>query len=189
MPDFQTTEQDLHVTEDDLLEARELASKYTLEDVRHIMARVYRIHEKDPNFPLTVIQKIKSFLENDELFTNPEKHENLVQEMKLEAALITNNSPYAEVRAVVENKDDTSIPSSTIRSWAIGLIFSMLLAFTNQLFDIRQPAIRIMANVAQLLSYPIGKGFERWLPDYGITLFGVRHSLTPAPFSKKEHML
>ncbi|KAG5753410.1 hypothetical protein H9Q70_003974 [Fusarium xylarioides] len=189
MPDFQTTEQDLHVTEDDLLEARELASKYTLEDVRHIMARVYRIHEKDPNFPLVVIQKIKAFLENDELFTNPEKHESLVQEMKLEAALITNNSPYAEVRAVVENKDDTSIPSSTIRSWTIGLVFSMLLAFTNQLFDIRQPAIRIMANVAQLLSYPIGKGCERWLPDYGITLFGVRHSLNPGPFSKKEHML
>ncbi|UZP36525.1 hypothetical protein NXS19_004341 [Fusarium pseudograminearum] len=189
MRDYHTTEQDLHVTEDDLLEARELASKYTLEDVRHIMARVYRIHEKDPNFPHTVIQKIKAFLENDELFTNPEKHENLVQEMKLEAALITNNSPYAEVRAVVENKDDTSIPSSTIRSWAIGLIFSMLLAFTNQLFDIRQPAIRIMANVAQLLSYPIGKGCERWLPDYGITLFGVRHSLNPGPFSKKEHML
>ena len=85
MPDFQTTEQDLHVTEDDLLEARELASKYTLEDVRHIMARVYRIHEKDPNFPLVVIQKIKAFLENDELFTNPEKHESLVQEMKLES--------------------------------------------------------------------------------------------------------
>ncbi|KAJ4265360.1 hypothetical protein NW762_004648 [Fusarium torreyae] len=189
MRDYHTTEQDLHVTEDDLLEARELASKYTLEDVRDIMARVYRIHEKDPNFPLMVIQKIRAFLENDELFTNPEKHENLVQEMKLEAALITNNSPYAEVRAVVENKDDTTIPCSTIRSWAIGLIFSMLLAFTNQLFDIRQPAIRIMANVAQLLSYPIGKGCEKWLPDYGFTLFGVRHSLNPGPFSKKEHML
>ncbi|KAM0553971.1 hypothetical protein ACHAPJ_007043 [Fusarium lateritium] len=189
MRDYHTTEQDLHVTEDDLLEARELASKYTLEDVRDIMARVYRIHENDPNFPLMVIQKIRAFLENDELFTNPEKHENLVQEMKLEAALITNNSPYAEVRAVVENKDDTTIPCSTIRSWAIGLIFSMLLAFTNQLFDIRQPAIRIMANVAQLLSYPIGKGCEKWLPDYGFTLFGIRHSLNPGPFSKKEHML
>ncbi|RSL94424.1 hypothetical protein CEP52_012651 [Fusarium oligoseptatum] len=171
MPDYHAAEQDLHVTEDDLLEARELASKYTLEDVRDIMGR------------------IRAFLENDELFTQPEKHENLVQEMKLEAALITNNSPYAEVRAVVENKDDTSIPSSTIRSWAIGLTFSVLLAFTNQLFDIRQPAIRIMANVAQLLSYPIGKGCERWLPDLGFTFLGVRHSLNPGPFSKKEHML
>ncbi|KAF7536611.1 hypothetical protein G7Z17_g13018 [Cylindrodendrum hubeiense] len=187
--DYQTTEQDLHVTEDDLLEARELASKYTLEDVRDIMARVYRTHEKDPNFPLSVIQKIQAFLEHEDLFTNPEKYENLIQEMKLEAALITNNSPYAEVRAVVGNKDDVSIPCSTIRSWAIGLAFSVLLAFTNQLFDIRQPAIRIMANVAQLLAYPIGKGCERWLPDTGFTFLGVRHSLNPGPFSKKEHML
>lgn len=187
--DYHITEQDLHVTEDDLLEARELASKYTLEDVRDIMARVYRIHEKDPNFPLSVIQKIQAFLEHEDLFTNPEKYENIIQEMKLEAALITNNSPYAEVRAVVDNKDDTSIPSSTIRSWAIGLAFSILLAFTNQLFDIRQPAIRIMANVAQLLAYPIGRGCERWLPDVGFTLLGVRHSLNPGPFSKKEHML
>ncbi|KAH7148288.1 OPT oligopeptide transporter protein-domain-containing protein [Dactylonectria macrodidyma] len=186
---YQTTEQDLHVTEDDLLEARELASKYTLEDVRDIMVRVYRIHEKDPNFPLVVIQKIQGFLENEDLFSNPEKYENLIQEMKLEAALITNNSPYAEVRAVVGNKDDITVPCSTVRSWAIGLAFSILLAFTNQLFDIRQPAIRIMANVAQLLAYPIGKACERWLPDVGFSLFGTRHSLNPGPFSKKEHML
>jgi len=187
--DYHTTEQDLHVTEDDLLEARELASKYTLDEVRDIMTRVHRIHEKDPNFPLSVIEKIKSFLDNDDLFANPEKHENLVQEMKLESALITNNSPYAEVRAVVSNKDEVTSPCSTIRSWLIGLAFSALLAFTNQLFDIRQPAIRIMANVAQLLAYPIGKGCERWLPDLGFTLFGIRHSLNPGPFSKKEHML
>ncbi|CAM1500425.1 Fc.00g095870.m01.CDS01 [Cosmosporella sp. VM-42] len=187
--DYHTTEQDLNVTEDDLLEARELAAKYTLEDVRDIMIRVHRIHDKDPNFPLTVIQKIKAFLDNEDVFTNPENHENLVQEMKLEAALITNNSPYAEVRAVVGNKDDVTIPCSTIRSWTIGLAFSVLLAFTNQLFDIRQPAIRIMANVAQLLAYPIGKAFESWLPDWGFILFGIRHSLNPGPFSKKEHML
>jgi hypothetical protein len=37
--------------------------------------------------------------------------------MKTEAALITNNSPYAEVRAVVSNTDDVNIPSSTIRAW------------------------------------------------------------------------
>lgn len=187
--DIPTTQHDLNVTEDDLLEARELAAKYSLNEVRDIMVRVHRIHEKDPNFPLAVIQKIKAFLDNETVFTNPEDHPNLVQEMKLEAALITNNSPYAEVRAVVANKDDTRIPCSTIRSWAIGLFFSFILAFTNQLFDIRQPAIRIMSNVAQLLAYPIGKAAERWLPDVGFTLFGVRHSLNPGPFSKKEHML
>lgn len=109
--------------------------------------------------------------------------------MKVEAALITNNSPYAEVRAVVDNHDDPSIPCSTIRSWVIGLGFSVLLGFINQLFSIRQPNITVMANVAQLLSYPIGKAWELVLPDWGFRLFGTRHSLNPGRFSKKEHML
>jgi OPT family small oligopeptide transporter len=109
--------------------------------------------------------------------------------MKLEAALITNNSPYAEVRAVVDNTDDTSTPCSTIRAWVIGLIFSVLLAFINQLFSVRQPPITVMANVAQLLAYPAGKLCDTFLPDIGFTLFGSRHSLNPGPFTKKEHML
>ena len=190
---------DLHVTEDDLLEAQSLADQLTLEEVREIMVRVHRVHERDPNFPLVVLLKIKAFIDNDHLF-NPQadiddekhkyvEHEHLIREMKLEAALITTNSPYAEVRAVVDNHDDTSAPCSTIRSWAIGLMFSLILAFVNQLFDIRQPTIRVMANVAQLLAFPIGKAAETWLPDKGFTLFGVRHTLNPGPFHKKEHML
>ena len=109
--------------------------------------------------------------------------------MKLEAALITNNSPYAEVRAVVSNQDDPEIACGTIRAWVIGLCFSALLGFINQLFSIRQPSITILSNVAQLLSYPIGKACEKILPDWGFTLFGVRHSLNPGQFTKKEHML
>lgn len=177
------------MTEDDLLEAKELASQYTLDEVRDMMIRIHRIHESDPNFPTSVITKIKGFLDNDLVFSHPENHQHLIQEMKLEAALVTNNSPYAEVRAVVSNKDDPKTPCSTIRSWVIGLAFSAILAFINQLFDIRQPAIRVMANVAQLLAYPVGKAAETWLPDYGFTLFGSRHTLNPGPFSKKEHML
>jgi hypothetical protein len=57
--------------------------------------------------------------------------------MKLEAALITNNSPYAEVRAVVDNKDDPSTPCSTVRAWAIGIFFSVFLAFVNQVCRLR----------------------------------------------------
>jgi OPT family small oligopeptide transporter len=126
---------------------------------------------------------------NEAIFDSPEKHEDIIYEMKLEAALISNNSPYAEVRAVVDNHDDVNMPSSTFRSWTIGLAFSALLGFINQLFSIRQPNIVILSNVAQLLAYPIGKGMELTLPDWGITVFGVRHSLNPGPFSKKEHML
>jgi len=109
--------------------------------------------------------------------------------MKVEAALITTNSPYSEVRAVVDNHDDVDIPCSTVRAWTIGIGFSILLGFINQLFSIRTPAITVSSNVAQLLSYPIAKAWEWALPDWGVTLFGSRISLNPGKFSKKEHML
>jgi len=153
------------------------------------MTRILAVHEHDPNFPHQIIGKIREFLQNEDVFINPDDHHDLINELKLEAALITNNSPYAEVRAVVENTDDPNMPSSTIRTWVIGLLFVLGLAFVNQLFTIRQPGIIVMANVAQLLSYPVGMAAAKWLPDWGVTVFGIRHSLNPGPFTKKEHML
>jgi OPT family small oligopeptide transporter len=153
------------------------------------MTTVLKIHDNDPNFPHAVLEKIKEFLGNEAIFENPEKYAELIYEMKLEAALITNNSPYSEVRAVVDNHDDPTTPCSTIRAWVIGIGFSVILGFINQLFSIRQPNITVLSNVAQLLAYPIAKFMEKTLPDVGITLFGVRHSLNPGPFNKKEHML
>lgn len=182
-------EQDLNVTEDDLVEAHDLATKWTLDDIRPLMEKVLVIHEHDPNFPLSIIDRIKAFLGNDDIAENPEKYAVLIEEMKLEAALITVNSPYAEVRAVVDNHDDENIPCGTIRAWAIGIWFVVILAFINQLFSIRQPAITVQANVAQLLAYPLGKACEKFLPDVGVTVWGIRHSLNPGPFSRKEQML
>ncbi|KKY16838.1 putative opt oligopeptide transporter [Phaeomoniella chlamydospora] len=182
-------EADLHVTENDLLQAKELAKSLSLEEVRLMMTKVLKVHEQDPNFPIVIIQKIRAFLGNEDVFEHPEKHVELIQEIKMEAALITNNSPYAEVRAVVDNVDDVNMPSSTIRAWVIGLLFVLGIAFINQLFSIRQPSITVLANVAQLLCYPVGKAAEAFLPDWGFTLFGTRHSLNPGKFSRKEHML
>lgn len=201
---------ELNVTEEDLVEAKGIADRMSLEEVRALMGNVLKQHDNDPNFPFIILEKVRDFLgksrhisfrpictgnnpfqitANEDVIENPEKHEDLIYEMKLEAALITNNSPYSEVRAVVDNHDDPSTPCSTIRSWVIGLGFSILLGFINQLFSIRQPTIMVLANVAQLLSFPIGKAWEKTLPDVGFTLFGVRHSLNPGPFNKKEHML
>jgi len=128
--------------------------------------------------------------------------------MKLETALITNNSPYAEVRAVVDNKDDPSMPVSTIRAWTIGILFSLIFPFVNQvlaplplspfctlantplqLFNIRQPPIVIQTNVAQLLAYPLGKAWAKWVPSKPFNLLGNPMNLNPGPFNKKEHML
>lgn len=146
-------------------------------------------HGLDPNFPAGALERLKEFLANEEVFTDPDSHSREISETKIEVSLLTTNSPYAEVRAVVDPHDDTSMPVATIRAWTIGLFFVVFIAFINQLFSVRQPSITLRAEVVQLLAYPVGKAAEKWLPDVGFTLFGVRHSLNPGPFNKKEHML
>jgi hypothetical protein len=116
------------------------------------MQQLQKMHQHDQNFPSTVLERIHEFLTNPEVATHPHLYEELIREMKLEALLVTENSPYAEVRAVVENTDDVDMPSSTIRVWFIGVIFVFIGSFINQLFTIRQPAISVTSNVAQLLA-------------------------------------
>ncbi|KAM4067652.1 OPT oligopeptide transporter protein [Hirsutella rhossiliensis] len=156
-------ESHLNATEDDVLEAKELAASMSLESVRALMTNVLAIHDGDPNFPYLTIQNIKEFLANDDIMAHPEKHEQLVEEMKLEAAIITHNSPMP----------------------------SVFLSFVNQLFSIRQPAIKFDTNIAQLLAFPLGKAWERWMPRYEFALpfTGTKININPGPFNKKEHML
>lgn len=117
-----------------------------------ILTDALRVHEHDPGFPLVVIQQAQQFLYDEQVKEQPEAYEALRHLMFLEAALITNHSPYAEVRAVVSNKDDPTTPSSTIRAWVIGMLFAGIGAFINQLFSVRQPSITVGSNVAQLLA-------------------------------------
>lgn len=111
--------------------------------------------------------------------------------MKLETALITGNSPYAMVRAVVDNHDDPNTPVSTVRAWVLGLFFAGLIAFTNQLFSIRLPPIVLSGDVAQLLSFPLGKAWALWMPNYHIPIPFLSQpiQLNPGPFNPKEHMI
>ena len=61
------------------------------------------------------------------------------------------NSPYAEVRAVVDNHDDSKMPASTFRSWVIGTLLVGADSFINQFFSIRYSGASFDPNVAQLL--------------------------------------
>ena len=70
------------------------------------------IHEHDPNFSIDTINKAKQFLHDPEVMENPQVHAKLIHEMYVEAALMDNHSPYPEVRSVVSNKDDPTLPVS-----------------------------------------------------------------------------
>jgi hypothetical protein len=77
-----------------------------------ILIKALAIHEHDPNFPIAAIIKAKEFLTNPDVIENPQLHSKLIHEMYIEAALMDNHSPYAEVRSVVSNKDDPTLPVS-----------------------------------------------------------------------------
>ncbi len=97
----------------------------------------------------------------------------------MQAALVINDSPYVEVRAVVSPHDDPNEVCSTIRAWTIGMILACTGALVNQLFSLRQPSIAIDQIVAQLLAYPLGKAWANWAPSV----------INPGRFTRKEHML
>ncbi|KAJ7658962.1 OPT oligopeptide transporter protein-domain-containing protein [Mycena rosella] len=75
--------------------------------------------------------------------------------------------------------------TSTVRSWTLGLLFSIIIPGMNQFFHFRYPSVNIGSVVAQLIVFPIGSAWARWLPN--VLLFGV--SINPGPFSIKEHVL
>ncbi|EYE98609.1 OPT oligopeptide transporter [Aspergillus ruber CBS 135680] len=172
----------LSATVDEVLAAREHSHVLSLEEARKLAQEIVDTHSHDPNFPSGALDRMTDFLNNAVIFEAPEKHRRAIEEAKIEVSLLTSNSPYSEVRAVVDPYDNPELP-------LIGLGFVITVAFVNQLFSVHQPSIFIGAPVVQFLAYPVGKAAEKFLPDVGFILFGVRHSLNPGPFNKKEHML
>ncbi|KAI0029695.1 OPT oligopeptide transporter protein-domain-containing protein [Vararia minispora EC-137] len=96
------------------------------------------------------------------------------------------DSPYPEVRAAVANYDDPEMAASTIRAWTLGIVWAMILPGINQFFLFRYPSIYVTSLVAQLLSFPMGRLWARFVPR--VTVFGL--SLNPGSvFTIKEHVL
>ncbi|KAJ7117186.1 hypothetical protein C8R44DRAFT_792097, partial [Mycena epipterygia] len=90
--------------------------------------------------------------------------------------MISIDSPYAEVRAVVDNHDNIHLPAGTFRTWVIGSIFVCMGGFANQFFSIRFPNISLGPNVAQICAVPLAKVMEL-LPTTEHTTFGYTWSL------------
>ncbi|KAI0794846.1 OPT oligopeptide transporter protein-domain-containing protein [Abortiporus biennis] len=102
-----------------------------------------------------------------------------------EAAWLEDDSPYPEVRSAVANYDDPDMPVTTLRAWVIGLCWAMIIPGVNQFFYMRYPTIVVSNLVAQLVSFPMGRAWARFMPR--IRIFGI--SLNPGPFTIKEHVL
>ncbi|KAL7416350.1 OPT-domain-containing protein [Mrakia frigida] len=180
-------ESDLVVLSQDVDAVYDRAILLSTEEVVEILESAWLEHHDDPNFPAAVRAKIEYFLSGDA--STLENYDLLLEEMKIEAALIRFSSPYPEVRAVVNCVDDFDMPASTFRVWLMGTFWCGLGTFINQFFSIRQPSFSLTVNEVQLLSYPLGLFLAKVLPTKRFPLFGYSATLNPGPFNEKEHML
>lgn len=103
--------------------------------------------------------------------------------------LMLDDSPYAEVRACVSNRDNSDIDPNTLRMWTIALFFTVLGSAVNLFFSLRFPSIAITALLAQLLSHPVGIAWERYMPDVTLNLcfYKVRVNDKARRWNTKEH--
>lgn len=85
--------------------------------------------------------------------------------------------------------DDPDMPCLTIRMWVIGIAFCLIGSGVNTLFTFRFPSVTLNQSAIQLLAYPVGRLWHLVVPDWGVTVFGTRHSLSPGPFNYKENIL
>ncbi|KAH7162194.1 OPT oligopeptide transporter protein-domain-containing protein [Dactylonectria estremocensis] len=147
-------------------------------------------HSLDQNFPADIIDRAREYLEKrEDGKEDPEIAQKIVDDFQVQKDLMINNSPYPEVRAVVDPTDDPTLPVNTFRVFFMGTIFTIGGTAIQQFFSLRMPSIAISTYVVQLLSMPLGVLMAKWLPEKVFRLGPWSFMLNPGPFSQKEHIL
>ena len=160
-----------------------------LDDLMSILKEALAEHEMDGNFPQEMLNEAREFLAKDPKQISSLDAQSLVRDIRKQRDLLLNDSPYPEVRSVVDPFDDPSISANTFRAWFLGLLLTIVFTGVNQLFTLRYPGITIYSYVSQVVSYPLGVFMHKTLPTRQFSLFRWRFSLNPGPFNHKEHML
>ncbi|KAK4702071.1 hypothetical protein P7C70_g4152, partial [Phenoliferia sp. Uapishka_3] len=179
----------------DVKEVRDAAQHLTLEDAKRIIHDAIDGRQADPNFDQGLLKRANAALNAEAL--SHDVAVGLVEEIKLEAALMDDTKPLThkrcseqvEVRSAVSNTDDFNMPVNTFRAWSIGLVFTLIGSGVNVFFSARNPGITLNTFCAQVLSFPLAKLMEKTLPTKSWTMFGRQWSFNPGPFNMKEHML
>ncbi|KAI2766204.1 hypothetical protein DTO012A8_8570 [Penicillium roqueforti] len=86
-------------------------------------------------------------------------------------------------------KDDPTEPVLTLRMWVIGIAFCVIVSGLNTLYTLRAPSLTISGSVVLLLAYPLGKLWEKIVPNWTVPLGRLAFELNPGPFNTKEHVL
>lgn len=176
------------LTVDELNFFVEKVNSRTFEEALETLKAAYEYHKEDINIDYVDLERIKKLTLGHQEWPELSVEEYEFQ-VKFETSIIADWSPYAEVRSSTSMLDNPVEPCETIRMYLIGIIYANLGSLVGTFFVNRFPAITLPFLALQLLIYPTGKFMEWCLPDWGITVFGTRHSLNPGPWTFKEQML
>lgn len=143
----------------------------TIDDLQELK----EAHKFDPNLPSEIEKELDEALAAGDIEIKSQAVGDLLE-----------NSPYPEVCAAVPNYDEGGT-GNTIRAWVLGLIFATLGSGLNALFSLHSPTISITSYIAEVVAFPFGVAWARFLPNLTFTLFGNKLELNPGPFTKKEH--
>ncbi|KAG5935134.1 hypothetical protein E4U53_000501 [Claviceps sorghi] len=142
------------------------------------LRRFRRQHQWDPFLDVDKLDTIDDALGSG----NAEK------ELAIDESLIQEDSPYPEVRSSVP-PTDIDVPINTLRAWTIGAMLCTIVAACNVLLSLRRTPISISSTVVQLIAYPIGCAWAKFMPKHTFNVFGHSIELNPGPFNTKEHTI
>ncbi|XP_065862709.1 oligopeptide transporter 1-like [Euphorbia lathyris] len=102
-----------------------------------------------------------------------------------------NDNPIEQVRMTVPITDDPTETALTFRTWVLGLLSCVILAFVNQFFMYRSNQLSVSSVSAQIVALPLGRFLAAVLPKRQIRVPFTKwsFSMNPGPFSLKEHVL
>jgi hypothetical protein len=81
--------------------------------------------------------------------------------------------------------DDPTAHCLTLRMLAIGISFTLLGCGLNTLYTLRFPSISLTQSAVQFLAFPIGKIWEKVVPDWTLSGMGWSLRLIPGPSNQK----
>ncbi|KAL7768693.1 hypothetical protein ACKLNR_000077 [Fusarium oxysporum f. sp. zingiberi] len=160
------------------------------EPLKDILRRLVEEHEHDQNFPDDLLNRAREYLENEnDEQQDAELGQSISRELEAQKELMLIGSIYPEVRAVVDDTDDPTLPVGTFRVFLLGTIFAIVGTGVEQFFSLRMPPIGLSTFIVQILALPVGKLLAKWLPTRKFRVFLREFTLNPGPFNQKEQIL
>lgn len=119
------------------------------------------------------------------------------------AAIEFKKDDYANIMTFGEHTKEEyeALPSLTIRVAVLGIVISAVVSTINIFFGVRFPSVSISGLVGELVAYPLGKFWERFVPTKWYLIFPAYHFsdksgfywakvfINPGKFNRKEHTL